>query len=59
MTDRTVATCVPVALCQVSCVHQILHVCKDEASEEAVAVATRTPNGLVHGLQLFYFGKKH
>ena len=59
MTDGIAATCVPVALCQVSRVHEMLHVRKDEASEEAVAVATCTSNGLIHRLQLLDLGKKH
>ena len=57
--DSTKAARVPIALCQVSRVHQILHVCKDETSEEAVSVASCTPNGLIHGFQLFDLGKKH
>lgn len=58
MGSRTAATCAPVALCQVSGMHQILHVCKDETSEKAVAIATCTPNGPVHGFQLLDLGKK-
>lgn len=42
---------IPVALSQVERVHQVLHICKNEAAKKAVAISLCSADGLIPGLQ--------
>ena len=58
MSLKLYLTEVPVSFCKVCGVHQALHVRKNEAAKETVAIATGTPNGLIHCFQLSDLGNK-